>query len=1601
MKHLFKGIKHLTNKSIEDEFKRLITSSLFEEIDLFVDLSQLTFAQLSAINYLCLKIDEIFKTNRIKTFYISYPLKRYSAREMLSTDKKFTNELKANLLRNRIKVNGFLKNVHLASAIKVSALDSSIEACFTEIYDFESEFNHENFENAFEEVTSIDANTQSGYKYLYPLEWITVDDIFKNYEEIESRFNKILENSDRGLETFDVQAIKNVIFSELSKNVKEHALDKSENKKFLLSIGLVSTSSFKKVKLKDNIEKSFIEWCLQEKIPSLIEIYFGDTGGGFYTDTFKAACEKDNIKAKEEQLKWSFSKWTSKKFSEKRRGTKGLYRINRIVNKYNGIFHIITNDQNGGYRKGGVRNPQWINRNISASLGGSFIQIKLCPYSEIKKFKLKLVNNHKEESWITFSISSDTPKEVLLQKIEIELRSDRKILCIIDLDKNKSLSDSERLSLLKSLLDGISFNSHPSGVVVYVNSLIDKSSIDTTIDSLNEYIKSIKHLEISEDKDNEIIFDPIIVLFGDSTFWYGGNQNVVNILNEVYSNNFKKKIEELESFQNIPRLQRIKIRQSLENDNRLVHVNSNGQIELVFTDIEALFSKMLQQKILDSLKETKRVCTPKLYISDYWLNVKHLIKDNELGFALVLYLKSLKYINPNSIEQLYILIDHKQHIELAQHLLSLFNLKDKYLINIQNEIQANSLKRFKLIPEKSNVIILTSIVSSSETIRRLVKYIRRDNANPMLVLCLCNFRKHNIEELQTWGSKTKIESLFNKYQSGQNKEIKDLSYFNNKFDEINSFTGEIINPNFTKTERNTTTLIDIELLKHLENSKAINYNHVGIKNDRHFTFYIDKFKLLNSENLITRKINKTIDNWLKQNEIKEYTIYIKDDLLLNRDGNFKEYLEEKHNNIVIYNEVPLIEVTESIVALTDKSLLNAFIIDFGLISGGTVNQMLRSFNGLDNVFICILFNQSNNNMFDHYKRLHSLNNPENIKKTPTNLNINFLFNLPLKYFSRENCPICNHIDALEYYKMSDEKQDFMFKFSEDRQRRLQIRNKTEISREEYPFDYYYEYPNKRKQELSSTIIAEMFNLKLLLEDALHNTNSRIDLFKYIFNIYSNLSNQLPKEDSHLYALIFLLSNEVHWLQKEPLNFRDYRSMLTTIAKKISTVSLEDLIDSFGQSAYNVNLLDIATRYKYSAISLLRSSNKLEFCKSIGEIVKSTSNENRFSNNLLQNCFYHTYSILTNKYNKSEKYFSELRSSYKTVSDITEIPVLNDDGSNGPKSTIERLSNLITSKLTEIDIENLDDLDILKQLKIIYNKEYLPFSHPELEKALGEKSLIHLSHNIALKDIAEKKEQSRYYQALQFPLRDLFQQWLKINYHIHRNILPYYKRLSNKFKNSRAIKNDYPIFPYLEAILKYNNNNPVIIFGSLVAKLSSNPLSYLEIKEDYDNYHKLFYDVLIKKDSIFNNFINQLPLNISGIIDQTFFLNIFESHNINGEDEGSVFYPVSRFKTDLKSMISSIESRCLTDEKEHFRRFGKFKSISCKIDFSIQKEAEYKYFVISYNHTESSPHIHPNNEIGGLNSIKQEVRKFGGDVLFEPENDKEGFFNITFKFLRYD
>ena len=1575
--HILKGLIYLDLINLEEKLSLFqSTNSIDFGYEYFIDLSQVRFAELSATAQLLLRIESYLK----KDFKIFIALPTVNLVEKEKESISYSEELKLMLLNTRKKTNNFLKTIGFVKSLKDISYILKKEIYITEDYNFEKEFNLDSFQEAFSEIFEAYDIEYDNYRYVFPFEWINCKKGIEQFSIIEKRLDNILENPERGLEAIDVLGIKNVVISELVKNVIEH----SKSEYALFSIGLFNTQSLineSRFKKTNPIEKEYIEWLKENTVPTQVEIIFGDSGCGILTNEFVKKFNVDSIGEKlndETRLQLAFQKWTTLKNDEPRRGTKGLYRIQRIVNKYNGLFHITTSAHNGGFRKGGLKEEEWLYRKVEASFEGTIVQIKLCPYADVKKFRYVLKDNNKRKKWKTVQYNPNLNSDFLIEfKKEVKLNDN--LLVILNL---KDAEDQKAKDLLEICLPEFSYDSHPCAVVLYILSNLKNDTIQTSVESANAAIINNVGNEVFQEtshKDAEEVYDPVLVIGEENhSFWYGGNQNLIELLNEShekYESNFK--LSQLEKFNKLSDDIKIRIRLHLENDNKLVNVDRDEHFTFNFTNINKFFENEILSHIKGIKKESElKYCSPKLEIVDNWINVKDLLKNNEYGYALTLYLKyKTQHQDKNPLNQtndLFILIDHKQQKELAKAFATLLGINHKNIKSVFEDLNSDIPKRTKLFPENSNVIVLTTIISSSETIRRLVKYIKRDSAFPEIILCLCNYRKYNISKLETWNAETTIDCIYKKNLVESKRIDRNLSYYQRKKIDLNS---KLIlkSPVFEKENEGLNYKVDSDLKKYILENKVLHYNHIGIYRHRHFTFYLDKIKLLDKKSFIWDSLKLSINNWETKLKIKHFTLYVPKSLF---PSNFKlsnlfEFLKTITKNVIIIDELP-----------DTINAPNVIYFDFGMITGKSINSLITKCKQVENLFICILFNQSNNNEFEFYQRIKTLNNEEILSKNvQTNFNIEYLYRLPLGYFNSESCPICEHIRALDYYKLSI---DYMFKFSEDRQRKLKLIESDEIQKSEYPFDFYYSTDDVG-YELSSELIMKMYEFKILLENAEVSTKVRIEVYNYLFDIYINLEENISDCNSSLYSTIYYLSHEINWLQKEPLIFRDFRNLLSVIAHKIAVIDRDLLALSLEKINKAKTTSDkLAIRYKYSAISLLRSTNKLLFCESISEIVFSAKNQNSISDNIVQNALYHITSLYKNKYNRSKVYFENIQTELDKIT--SDGLVLNID----QKLAIQKID--IINKKTIKEIEFQDSNSEYISIKNLKNELLNTYSehHPKPIEFF-HKIYLH-RYNTIFKEYEIYKENARNYSTLFEVKTKLVTYWKSTLEFINNSILFYLERLDD-ITISQFYRNNFSNF-----INSIEHGNVIDRFTKLVYLIEEDLNNYNLHKKEYDFLYENINNLYIKADgqkgeeqnSKILNLISHFPTNIYEAINTIFPQEIFMKRSIYGNLNVDVFYPKNEFLINLDLVKNNIDGK-KNDEVE-------FKDIA--INFELNKlDNNYSELIISYDSTEKFSKVE--SQSGSLSNWKREIEYFKGSLFYDIPKENSKFFVLKLKILNYE
>ena len=1177
-------------------------------------------------------------------------------------------------------------------------------------------------------------------------------------------------------------------------------------------------------------------------------------------------------------------------------------------------------------RRGGNFPSQWVfdQNDKGINMPGTFLEIKLCPFKEVTKFNFTFNINNIEKEWKLLQYEV-TKRDVNLFRSWISDRNEfQEANTIVILRKRVSSSDFKHF--LEEGLKNLSFVSHPNGIVVYVadDNELGYDTLEGIVDSANQLLLQEVDNQPEEESlkaENDYIYDPVVVIGQRNNIsWFGGNQNLINILNDIYEHPYISSIKHIDSYNKLDTNDKIKVRLHFNNNNPLIIVDNDGIITLNFSNVLELFKIKIASFLnsQESLKKTSgKICSPKLKVIDKWYDIKSLLKDSDLlEYAFAIYLKFKETFpdykfNSNT----HILIDHSMQYDLAIEFAKFTGIDKRNIISIINDIDYRVPRRSSLFNREDEVIILTTIISSEESIRRAVKCVKRDLAKPICITCLIDNRDKVSEEFMTWGAPVNIVSLYSVVLPKKASNIHDFPV---------DLCQNFISPSFEiEKEWKNKECMPEKLEKYLIENKIIHYSHIGSINGRHFTFYLDKKKVLESHSFIWDDFLDKLIRW-KENKNKIKICFIEP--LFNKECN------EIWRNFIGYI-LPHLNLSENDVLkwVIEKPIIldryeNIVLIDFGMLTGNTINTFLEYVKYAKNIFICILFSQFQNSGLEFYKRLNTINvykKKETIlfenddweeiasggshlkdKELTANVKVEFLYNLPIDYYSSSTCPICEHERALETYKMHD---DYMISFTNDRKKRLRIKDKNSIP--PVPYDFYYNSSinigDDSASELSSILIMKMYKLKILLENALIYTQARVVLYKYIKEIQDAIDEQIQDCNSELYALLYFTSHEVNWFQREPLVFKDIRKIISNISLVIATTQLFVLKKYFIQNNFSEKAsLKLGVRFKYSAITVLRSSDKFLFCKNIASLLLSSIDDesNHLSNNLVQNTIYHINSLLINQYNKSPVYFENIRMGLKEVIDSW------DDH----KLTISQVSALRkidvlarrNQRMNEL-VDKKTDVQLIISLKKEIDEHYNGVRHPAPIEHLAEIDFSQLEE--FLPDLQKDGKDSVFYENFESIQKGLIKNWGIVSNFLESVVHTHLDKLSEAIFESKLFRSfhiqEHMVLPYQEKPLIGQSDK----FSELVYQISKS-LDCLII--NYNDYKKLWNDINIhfireegkrneKSDSTLRKLLSDFPADIIVTIKNIFPKSDFYSVLIT-PSEGSylAFYPSSQLSIHL-------------------------------------------------------------------------------------------------------
>lgn len=1566
--HFLKGINKLVPNNFEKKynliFKQKKKNGLrdlkdfkkrIEKDGLIIDLSKVRWFDFGAVVQLTLFVEWILKNNiNVKIFL---PLRGYSSGEnkklnyLKKENLKQYNEKKNIfdfLVEKRIEAFNYLDTIGFFKAVKCQHLEKREVKVFLNTSDnFQSNKHRKwNYDESYDNDEEKEKkNVQRSYTRLIPLTWIGTDKKGSLTEGQELFIEKMLTNPNQGIEHIDGRTIKDVFIHELTKNLADHA----GTSHALIGAALQTTNALRPEHYSE-CERKYFRWFSNLK-STYVSFFFGDTGQGLITTLNKAPIKPRHVKNETDIIHWAFDKWSTCKPGLVRH-TKGLYRVHRVINKYDGLITIRTDDKIAGFQKGSYSESTKIsNKNKVFYFPGTFLRMHFVPYKELDKIninplkKTSAINNKYLWKTIYEELTEESNIDNKLENIRKAISKDQikneydkiiNILVIIQIDYRKDLNIDRTKVMINKIFKHLSLHRHPGAIALYLlgnPERINWNLLEGEIQSFNSYKqKKVLEAQLKKELKGEKVLDPVLVLGENRQFGWIGDEDecVINILNSIYQTNEKETdLIDFANSNNYSTNEIIKIRQFFNVDEALAYINSNNKIILRFDfkDLKDHYIMKLQEILENNNRKTNDsevyYLTPNLKIVRNWVDIKDeifniesdankdLIQNSKvyrhgevIGYAITLSILLREQIKfkQDDLSKHKILIDNLECEPLADEFAKFNGINKERIVKLYEEVDGRLPRRNAIFDENDKVIILTTIISSNETIIRSIKTVLRDIAKPIAVITLLNLYKseskdHNIIE-NIWGNKIKIISLLNHSYEIDKKNEKDIKL--NYYIEPFSYKKNDVKKFIEKTKK--TDLNELEgIIKKVD---ALHFNHVGRENSRHFTFYLNAFRLLelderkNNSSRIMKKYSLEIDRWKKNEKIEDFEIWkIHHEIKHAKPAGIisknikKKYNSECRNILEISRSSAFGKNNYSIQSNYDKhnKSENVIFIDWGTMTGETIQHVINlcNENKKKKILCCILFDQLQNDESCFYSKITQTTYrfSEKIHKTEQlslfeleeliqiktedeklKVKIAFIYKLPLNYYEQIECPICNHRQALIDFAIHT---PFMEDFVNKRREILKIKDR-KIT-DEKPVDFYGE---DDENLLDSKIIWTMFSFKNLLKNALTSTHFRNEVKKLIFNITKSKNNELENQkkdiNSDLYAILYFLSIEIIWFQKPPILFKSIRDEISKMALEIAVWDINEMMKIGGFKK------KIIKRYKMASISVLRSADKSQFIENIEKIFKNSFVYDKPSKLLTQNLFYHIHSYLKRKYHNEIDLISKIGNGLKSI--------IKNNQPEESRNVVNYLKYCAEQKILDINLSELSNRDLMKRFVGEIIKSFNPqndgdiiHDHKSVMNSYVELFPFYLDNRI--KYLHESNDDKIFEKGFLINehyvrwIKDLKKIWGELSEKYLNSIIKPYLIIMSKFFNSSLFESRYDLKKITNEItskdiyFSLNDEFTENYIEKLIenSKIILNKSFYKSFRDKYEENNRLFFQYGKNNTCSILKLANQFPTSINSLL----------------------------------------------------------------------------------------------------------------------------------------
>lgn len=1172
---------------------------------IFVDISRVQWLDIGALAQLLLLLEAAHREEIPITVAMPTPHLTHNEIKWIEESKSETERqrLAANL-RQRQQVRSFLKTLQFESALRFDHhRQGNIPGI---IQDYDPSLPLEELQVQPPEMLPDDPAKQPRHKYCFPLRW--VKDNNATVSKRMARFlTTIVGHPERGLEEIDASSISNVFLFELIQNVTQHAGEE------VPALVAAWARPAKMPPTPDHYlqaEQAYFQWFAGQHVP-LVEILVGDSGIGV-VEKLRPAFDLERKRGRSlpnlstdqnaNILAWAVERWSTSRTDPHLRGTRGLYRVDRVASKYDGILslrsstYLFVRDHGGpGVHSSGLQKKLRQNP-------GTLLRLRIPPFREKLPSRLEFRDSIQIKP-IFVNLDQLTPNG-LCSDAHRRLRN---AIQDASTSKNRYVLASfsggvEKYEAIVAALEEAARLRHPAALVL-VGLPGGWNLVETAIDSINKDLERVRRDRETKEPEHYQVLDPVLVVGPNlQTAWVGASTETALVLDMLLNSETGAcPLTELREL--LPSGdQRREVIQRLREDAHLTKMIDSSVVQIALSVHGILDSATahLREQLLEAgpgVNEGPWI-TPSLCRVRVWIDIDKWLRA-EVGSVIPIHTLADKIRR------------HEEHTGREMSLLlydttvgdERLNLLRDLLGNIRTEPmlwEAAANRDVEMVRPGEIVTFFTEIITSGEATTRALATILRNGAQVSLVACLIDGRENSSSEIEVWGKKFPVITLVRE----------PILLSNEAFPE----SGVPIDP-ITKEAEDTTPpelkptypISPQDMYKLVTDSEALHFSHIGRKVGRHFTFYIDVPKIC-SHPLILRSIDDEITQWIGRSG----------DVCVERDVAIEIWYPSTHDERdhpagLLAEEVqshrkdvteprPIRRVAQSgrwvfpLSAGKPVSSPNLFIIDWGTLTGANLTELVRrgALAGANRILACIVVSQLSEEREHFYRSIDRIavrrrgapvGNQKSLpglafsrtqeETASVEIRVRFLSRMQIGAYNSNTCPICLQRRRLAGLEAPP---NGLAQFEHDQESsRLRLRSRQEVLELPEPLDL-------DGRALTRDIVTWMILFRERLEAAATSTVARLEIASQLLRIEQSQDFSTSHDLTEGLALIRFLSIEVQWLQRAPLSFRFLRNVIGRIALAI---------------ACNKNADD---EDRKSAVIALRTSSKMMFADSLSTLL---------------------------------------------------------------------------------------------------------------------------------------------------------------------------------------------------------------------------------------------------------------------------------------------------------------------------------------------------------------------------------------------------------------